>query len=195
MAYPQRFVLDPSIIGTPDADKAKAARKYNAIDLDQKYDQNNLYETDNRELPVGWSEEFSADGWAVTLSLMAMGRDTPIELAVLGTRLYFAFYDLVERGISLVTTGRDIFRADTTHPPAYRRKERITRYTLTTLRSFWGQEPTSIRDFDQLVRSSQLIESAIDVLWERAKPGLLDMYRKNAQLASGWKPLIPAQVR
>jgi hypothetical protein len=126
---------------------------------------------------------------------MAMGRDTPIELAVLGTRLYFAFYDLVERGISLVTTGRDIFRADTTHPPAYRRKERITRYTLTTLRSFWGQEPTSIRDFDQLVRSSQLIESAIDVLWERAKPGLLDMYRKNAQLASGWKPLIPAQVR
>ena len=36
MAYPQRFVLDASIIGTPEADKAKAACKYNAIDLDQK---------------------------------------------------------------------------------------------------------------------------------------------------------------
>ncbi|OGI45089.1 MAG: heterodisulfide reductase subunit A [Candidatus Muproteobacteria bacterium RBG_16_65_31] len=33
MAYPQRYVLDPSIIGTPDADKAKAACKYDAIDL------------------------------------------------------------------------------------------------------------------------------------------------------------------
>ncbi len=33
MAYPQRYVLDPSIIGTPDAEKAKAACKYGAIDL------------------------------------------------------------------------------------------------------------------------------------------------------------------
>jgi len=34
LAYPQRYVLDPRMIGTPDADKAKAACKYNAIDLD-----------------------------------------------------------------------------------------------------------------------------------------------------------------
>jgi quinone-modifying oxidoreductase subunit QmoA len=36
MAYPQRYVLDASIIGTPEADKAKAACKYDAIDLDMK---------------------------------------------------------------------------------------------------------------------------------------------------------------
>jgi quinone-modifying oxidoreductase subunit QmoA len=36
MAYPQRYVLDASIIGTPDADKAKAACKYGAIDLGMK---------------------------------------------------------------------------------------------------------------------------------------------------------------
>jgi quinone-modifying oxidoreductase subunit QmoA len=36
MAYPQRYVLDASLIGTPDADKAKAACKYNAIDLDMR---------------------------------------------------------------------------------------------------------------------------------------------------------------
>ncbi|MBI1424830.1 MAG: FAD-dependent oxidoreductase [Gammaproteobacteria bacterium] len=36
MAYPQRYVLDARIIGTPDADKAKAACKYNAIDLDMQ---------------------------------------------------------------------------------------------------------------------------------------------------------------
>ena len=34
MAYPQRYVIDPRIIGTPDADKAKAACKYEAVDLD-----------------------------------------------------------------------------------------------------------------------------------------------------------------
>lgn len=33
MAYPQRYVLDPRIIGTPDAEKAKTACRYNAIDL------------------------------------------------------------------------------------------------------------------------------------------------------------------
>ena len=36
MAYPQRYVIDSSIIGTPDAEKAKAACKYDAIDLGMK---------------------------------------------------------------------------------------------------------------------------------------------------------------
>jgi quinone-modifying oxidoreductase subunit QmoA len=36
MAHPQRYVLDPRIIGTPDGDKAKAACKYDAIDLDMQ---------------------------------------------------------------------------------------------------------------------------------------------------------------
>ncbi len=36
MAYPQRFVIDPSIIGTPQADKAKTACRYGAVDLDMK---------------------------------------------------------------------------------------------------------------------------------------------------------------
>ncbi len=36
MAYPQRYVLDPSIIGTGDAERAKAACRYNAIDLDME---------------------------------------------------------------------------------------------------------------------------------------------------------------
>ncbi|MCP4624718.1 MAG: CoB--CoM heterodisulfide reductase iron-sulfur subunit A family protein, partial [bacterium] len=33
MAYPMRYVLDPQIIGTEDADRCKEACKYNAIDL------------------------------------------------------------------------------------------------------------------------------------------------------------------
>ena len=36
MAYPQRYVLDPAMIGSDDANKAKAACKVNAIDLDMK---------------------------------------------------------------------------------------------------------------------------------------------------------------
>ena len=36
MAYPQRYVLDASIIGTLEAEKAKAACKYGAIDLGMK---------------------------------------------------------------------------------------------------------------------------------------------------------------
>ncbi len=36
MAHPQRYVLDPRIIGTADADKAKAACKYGAVDLDMQ---------------------------------------------------------------------------------------------------------------------------------------------------------------
>lgn len=36
MAYPQRYVIDPAMIGTDDATKAKEACKYNAIDLDMQ---------------------------------------------------------------------------------------------------------------------------------------------------------------
>jgi quinone-modifying oxidoreductase subunit QmoA len=36
MAYPMRYVLHPSILNTPDAEKAKAACRYNAIDLEMK---------------------------------------------------------------------------------------------------------------------------------------------------------------
>lgn len=36
MAYPQRYVLDPAIIGTAEAEAAKAACKYGAIDLDMQ---------------------------------------------------------------------------------------------------------------------------------------------------------------
>ncbi len=42
MAYPQRYVVDPSIVGTPEGQKAKAACKYNAIDLDMKEEVLNL---------------------------------------------------------------------------------------------------------------------------------------------------------
>ncbi|MEN8218366.1 MAG: FAD-dependent oxidoreductase [Pseudomonadota bacterium] len=36
MAYPQHYVIDPRLIGTADADKAKASCKYDAIDLDMQ---------------------------------------------------------------------------------------------------------------------------------------------------------------
>jgi quinone-modifying oxidoreductase subunit QmoA len=36
MAYPQRYVIDPAIIGTAEAEAAKAACKYAAIDLDMQ---------------------------------------------------------------------------------------------------------------------------------------------------------------
>jgi len=36
LAYPMRYVIDPAMIGSADADKAKQACKYDAIDLDQQ---------------------------------------------------------------------------------------------------------------------------------------------------------------
>jgi len=36
MAYPQRYVVDASIVGTPEGEKAKAACKAGAVDLDMK---------------------------------------------------------------------------------------------------------------------------------------------------------------
>ncbi|HEX9801698.1 MAG TPA: FAD-dependent oxidoreductase [Gammaproteobacteria bacterium] len=53
MAYPQRFVLDPRIIGTADADKAREACKYDAVDLDMS----------EQELSVNVGAVIWASGW------------------------------------------------------------------------------------------------------------------------------------
>lgn len=42
MAYPQRYVIDPQMIGTEDATKAKEACKYGAIDLDMQEENNTI---------------------------------------------------------------------------------------------------------------------------------------------------------
>lgn len=42
LAHPMRYVLDPQVIGTPDADKAKEACKYDAVDLDMQEEENEL---------------------------------------------------------------------------------------------------------------------------------------------------------
>ena len=42
MAHPMKYVLDPRVIGTEDADKAKAACKYDAIDLDMQEEEINF---------------------------------------------------------------------------------------------------------------------------------------------------------
>jgi quinone-modifying oxidoreductase subunit QmoA len=42
MAYPQRYVLDPAIIGTDDATRAKEACKVDAVDLDMTEEELNL---------------------------------------------------------------------------------------------------------------------------------------------------------
>ncbi|MGE0081182.1 MAG: CoB--CoM heterodisulfide reductase iron-sulfur subunit A family protein [Thiohalomonadaceae bacterium] len=36
MAYPLRYVIDPSIVGTPEGEKAKAACKFDAVDLNMQ---------------------------------------------------------------------------------------------------------------------------------------------------------------
>ena len=42
MAFPQRYVLDPRIIGTPDSTKAREACKYDAVDLDMQEESNTI---------------------------------------------------------------------------------------------------------------------------------------------------------
>lgn len=42
MAYPQRYVIDPRIVGTEEGEKAKAACKYGAIDLEMSEQEMNL---------------------------------------------------------------------------------------------------------------------------------------------------------
>jgi quinone-modifying oxidoreductase subunit QmoA len=59
MAYPQRYVLDPKIIGTADADKAQAACHCGAIDLDMQTEEMDL-QIGSIIWATGW-QPFDAD--------------------------------------------------------------------------------------------------------------------------------------
>lgn len=53
MAYPQRYIIDPRIIGTDEAEKAEAACKYDAIDLEMK----------EKAIPIKAGAVVWATGW------------------------------------------------------------------------------------------------------------------------------------
>ncbi|HMG76244.1 MAG TPA: hypothetical protein VK582_22415 [Pyrinomonadaceae bacterium] len=139
--------------------------------------------------PKGWHQEFFADGWGVTLSLMAAGSHTNLELTVLGARFLFLCFDLIERGISMIQTGEDIYRAQTDHPPANRRAERIARYVLASLRDFWNVEPESLNDFNDLIDGSENLDTIAGILWDRIKPKLLKLHNDGARIAPSWNAL------
>lgn len=153
------------------------------------FSQNRDYLKIDPHWPKGWHEEFFADGWGVTLSLMAAGSQTDLELTVLGARFFFLCFDLIERGISMIQTGQDIYRAKTDHPPANRRAERISRYVLTALREYWNLEPESLNDFNDLIDRSENLDSIAGILWDRIKPKLLKLHNDGARIAPSWNAL------
>jgi hypothetical protein len=157
------------------------------------YAQHELREPPGQQLPGGWSEEYFADGWGVMLCMVAAGRNIPVEFAILGASLYFICYDLIERGVSLVSTGED-YRASAGHPPAHLRRGRIPRYVVAVLHDFFNKEPASSRDLDGLVAPARNVEAAMDSLWRRVKPGVRRLYLDKVRLAPSWRGLVPAEA-
>jgi hypothetical protein len=149
--------------------------------------------TVNTRLPMGWSEEYFADGWGVTLSMLTAGRNTNLEMTIFGARFFLSCFDMIERGISVVSTGQDSYRAKTRHPPAEKRKEKIPRYVLSTLRRLWNIEPDSPEKFDRMLGSTANIDIVLGTLWERIEPDLLKLHNQGARLAPSWSILTPRQ--
>jgi len=139
--------------------------------------------------PKGWQEEFFADGWGITLSLIAAGSNTDLESTVLGARFFFLCFDIIERAISMIQTGLDVYRAKTDHPPANRRAERISRYVLASLRDFWNLEPQSLNDFNKLMDESENLDTVAGILWERISPKLRKLHSDGAPIVPSWNAL------
>lgn len=144
-------------------------------------------------LPQGWSEEYFADGWGMTISMMATGRRTTLETTILGARFFLLCFDLIERGISMIETGTDVYRAKTNHPPADRRLEKFSRYILTALKNYWGLQPESLTEFNAMISQSEQLDVVFEVLWERIKPQLLQLHSQGAKVAPSWGPLAVMQ--
>jgi hypothetical protein len=158
----------------------------------------------NDEAPIQWlstgsdglpqNEEYVADAWAVMLSIVAAGQHMQVDGALLGAAVYFACYDLLEKGASLLTTGYDFRRAaEGDHPAAYRRLEHLPLYGFAVLREYYHETPASVTDFNQLLGGMRNVDGVAHALWSRALPALRQLYIDKVPLSPVWSAIAPAR--
>ncbi len=137
------------------------------------------------EIERSWSDEIEADGCGVQLSMTAMQKSKYDEsIGYCGADLFLTCLDIVHRASSILRTGKeDVFDPDDLHSSSH---------PHPVLRKHYLREKLLPRIIDpetkeQIVNFAELLEIAVEVLWEKTKPIFINKFKDGNRLHSSWR--------
>jgi hypothetical protein len=123
-----------------------------------------------------WKQEFDADGWGLVLMLHAMqAKGMDLALSYWGADFFFSCYEIIERGLSLLSTGSESQQLDSSHPPASERRK--------LLREGIAQLPDAALALELAIKLQVLVEA----IWKGVSGVLQAEYGCGQRPASRWR--------
>ncbi len=136
------------------------------------------------EVSWSWEQELAADRWGLQLMLVAIRLKWGFDAALSywGADFFFTCFDILERGKSILRTGKEDWywsggkkhEAARSHPPAKVRQDQIRQ----EIRKQFGEGP---------VKLGMSLERATELLWERTSPKLVRYYETGRKFDPRWK--------
>ena len=122
-----------------------------------------------------WKQEYEADFYGEVLSIVAMNKrfkdaSDAIKFKYAGSELFFGAVDTVDRAISTIAYGHDKSRrVSFSHPPSSQRRLNIRQSLPEIMRS---------EHVASAVEMGEILEDAMEVLWQAAMPTFLNVYER-----------------
>lgn len=127
-----------------------------------------------------WQQEFEADFIGMHLMIRTMIRERKLDLALsyCGAHLFFGLVGMVEKSVSLLTTGRAEQWVSESHPPTAQRQANLLQALAKTV-----GPPESV---EAAIKLSEAMDEVMDVFWERSEIVLSSMRSKGLRPAEWW---------
>lgn len=135
-------------------------------------------EEEINEIVFSWQQELEADVVGLTLMLQSMKkRGLDLALSFWGADFFFSCIDIVERGVSIIRTGKENDQSRSSHPPAQIRREILRAH----LRKWYSRDVSK-----GPINLGITLERIIETLWERTRSALRRYHENGKKLAPFW---------
>ncbi|MEV0726591.1 hypothetical protein AB0I37_27915 [Micromonospora purpureochromogenes] len=138
-------------------------------------------------LPWSWEQELAADELGMVLAVITgMEQDLmhPV-YCYMGIELFFLATDIMDRAVALLETGAEGTRQLGSHPPGHLRIQRLREH----LPQMFEQSPEHVEALRQTLGVADEQREVIRLLWERARPVLLEQHRDGQRPADRWRTI------
>jgi predicted Zn-dependent protease len=131
------------------------------------------------EVKRSWSQEFEADALGLSLMLAAMQKKgMDLSLSFWGADFFFSCIDILERGASVIRTGDENERHQSSHPDPQSRRENLRALISKQLPEQESKGPIEL---------ARTLEHIIEELWKRTKSTLRKHHDSGQRLSAIWR--------
>jgi hypothetical protein len=126
-----------------------------------------------------WQQEHAADGIGMVLAVGALRENYDLALSFAGADLFFSLLELLDRALSLLTTGdENNVRVSPTHPPPAARREAVHDLLYELV-----EKP---EDAEAAIALTDHLREALELLWHPCRDRLLTLHAQGATPDRRW---------